>query len=307
MNLFLLLSALRPVALAVRRAAAADRHALRSRSSSAASMRSTMPATRMPASSWSATPSGVTLAPEGGAHQSIAHAADRHGAGRAGRLRAGLRRRAGRHHALGLRLHAARRRGRAVGADLAARRDRRLGLSAPVDAAGRAADAQDRRRRSRATSSTAPTGCGRPGRTPRSSSPITGAVAPRGDRGRRADGRGPPRRRPAGGHLGRPAQCRLDGGGAGARARPAARAQPHRAAARRPAARIAGWSPSSTATRRRWPGSGAVAGHRVRSLGVEHFGQTGTIADLYRALRHRRARRSLRRPRRSRPAGRSAT
>ena len=36
----------------------------------------------------------------------------------------------------------------------------------------------DRRRTSSATSSTAPTGCGRPGRTPRSSSPITGAVAP---------------------------------------------------------------------------------------------------------------------------------
>lgn len=27
---------------------------------------------------------------------------------------------------------------------------------------------------------------------------------------------------------------------------------------------------------------GAVAGHRARALGVEHFGQTGTIADLYR-------------------------
>ncbi len=27
---------------------------------------------------------------------------------------------------------------------------------------------------------------------------------------------------------------------------------------------------------------GAVSGHRVRPLGVEHFGQTGTIADLYR-------------------------
>jgi pyruvate dehydrogenase E1 component len=27
---------------------------------------------------------------------------------------------------------------------------------------------------------------------------------------------------------------------------------------------------------------GAVAGHRVRPLGVEHFGQTGTIAELYR-------------------------
>jgi pyruvate dehydrogenase E1 component len=27
---------------------------------------------------------------------------------------------------------------------------------------------------------------------------------------------------------------------------------------------------------------GAVKGHRTRSLGVEHFGQTGTIADLHR-------------------------
>jgi pyruvate dehydrogenase E1 component len=27
---------------------------------------------------------------------------------------------------------------------------------------------------------------------------------------------------------------------------------------------------------------GAVAGHRTVPLGVEHFGQTGTIADLYR-------------------------
>jgi pyruvate dehydrogenase E1 component len=27
---------------------------------------------------------------------------------------------------------------------------------------------------------------------------------------------------------------------------------------------------------------GAVNGHRTRSLGVEHFGQTGTIAEIYR-------------------------
>ncbi|MET0222045.1 MAG: hypothetical protein ABW213_15440, partial [Tardiphaga sp.] len=27
---------------------------------------------------------------------------------------------------------------------------------------------------------------------------------------------------------------------------------------------------------------GSVAGHRTRALGVEHFGRTGTIADLYR-------------------------
>ncbi len=27
---------------------------------------------------------------------------------------------------------------------------------------------------------------------------------------------------------------------------------------------------------------GGVCGHRVQALGVEHFGQTGTIAELYR-------------------------
>ena len=27
---------------------------------------------------------------------------------------------------------------------------------------------------------------------------------------------------------------------------------------------------------------GAVGGHRVRPLGIEHFGQTGSLADLYR-------------------------
>jgi pyruvate dehydrogenase E1 component len=27
---------------------------------------------------------------------------------------------------------------------------------------------------------------------------------------------------------------------------------------------------------------GSVCGHRVEALGVEHFGQTGTLADLYR-------------------------
>ena len=57
-------------------------------------------------------------------------AADRLGAGRAGRFRAGLCRRARGHHALGLRLHPKGQRRRAGRAQLAARRDRRLGLSA---------------------------------------------------------------------------------------------------------------------------------------------------------------------------------
>src|SRR5262245_50489868 len=41
------------------------------RSSAAASTRSIMPAIRTRVSSFVATPSGITLAPEGGAHQSI--------------------------------------------------------------------------------------------------------------------------------------------------------------------------------------------------------------------------------------------
>ncbi len=67
-----------------------------------------------------ATPSGMALAPEGGAHQSIGTPLI--GMAQAGLhiLRAGLCRRARRHPALGLRAHPG--------------RGRRLGLSAPVDA-----------------------------------------------------------------------------------------------------------------------------------------------------------------------------
>ena len=52
-----------------------------------------------------ATPSGITLAREGGAHQSIGEPLIGHGAGRAGGVRAGFRRRARRDPALGLRLY----------------------------------------------------------------------------------------------------------------------------------------------------------------------------------------------------------
>ena len=67
------------------------------------------------------------------------HAADRHGAGRACVLRAGLCRRACSHHGMGLRLHPARR-GGGQGEALAPRREGRLGLPAPVDAAARSAE-----------------------------------------------------------------------------------------------------------------------------------------------------------------------
>ena len=123
----------RPVAFALRRAAAARSARSTTRSSTAALDALNYACYQDARFMLVATPSGVTLAPEGGAHQSIGTPLDRHGAGRACLLRAGLRRRARRDHALGVRLHAARRRGRAGRADVAARRDRRLGLSAPLD------------------------------------------------------------------------------------------------------------------------------------------------------------------------------
>ena len=99
-------------------------------------------------------------------------AADRDGAGRACRLRAGIRRRARGDPRLRLRLHPARRRGRGLRAQLAARRDRRLGLSAALDAADRADQARDDGRAARRRSSTAPIGCASPARTARWWSPI---------------------------------------------------------------------------------------------------------------------------------------
>ena len=201
-----------------------------------------------------ATPSGITLAPEGGAHQSIATPL-------IGLAQDGL---AAFEPAFVDELAAilafafdyiqTRRRGRSLRAQLAARRDRRLGLSAALDAADRADQARDdgraapgnRRRRLLA----APAGPELPGRRR-----LYGRGRARGDRRDRADGRGPPRRRPARGHLGRPAQCRLDRRPARARARPRARALAHRATARPTFRPIAGSSPCSTAIRRRSPGS----------------------------------------------------
>ena len=118
-----------------------------------------------------ATPSGITLAPEGGAHQSVSEPLIGLAQDGLATLRAGLCRRTRRHHALGLRLHAEKRR-RGVRAELAARRDRRLGLSAAVDAAGRADPARDDRRAAPGRSSMAPIGSASRGRTRRSSSPI---------------------------------------------------------------------------------------------------------------------------------------
>ena len=141
-----------------------------------------------------ATPSGITLAPEGGAHQSIATPLIGHGAGRACGVRAGLRRRARGDPRVRVRLHPARRRRRGLRAQLAARRDRRLGLSAAFDAPDRADQARDdagaapgdrRRRLLAAQARPELPGRGRLYRRGRA----------RGDPGGRPDGGGPPRRR----------------------------------------------------------------------------------------------------------------
>ena len=120
---------------------------------------------------------------------------------------------------------------------LAARRDRRLGLSAAVDAAGRAAAARDDRRaaarhhRRRLLAAPARPECAGGHRLYRRD-------RAGGDRGGRPDGGGPPRHRPARRHLGRPAQCRLDRGAARARTRARACALAYRAAAGRRAAAL---------------------------------------------------------------------
>ena len=77
--------------------------------------------------------------------------------------------------------------------------------------------------------------------------------------------------------------------------RPAGRASVGRAKARATSSgcwplprRTAGSSPCSTATPRRSPGSARCAASRTRALGVEHFGQTGTVADALSPSPHRR-------------------
>ena len=83
----------------------------------------------------------------------------------------------------------------------------------------------------------------------------TGAIAPEAIQAIGPDGGGSPRYRAACRHFRGPAQCRLDRGAARARTRAHPCALAYRAAARRGAARIAGSSPCSTGIRRRYPGS----------------------------------------------------
>ena len=209
-----------------------------------------------------ATPSGVTLAPEGGAHQSI-------GTPLIGMAQDGL---ASFEPAFVDELAAILRwafaymqrsgDGEIEGAETEGRwlRDETGGsvylrLSTRVDRAAAARDdggAVPRHRRRRLLAAPA-----RPERAGRRR--LCRRRRARGDRGGRAHGRGPPRRRASRRHLGRPAQRRLDGGAAGARARPRPRPQPRRAAARAIFRPTAASSPCSTAIRRRSPGSAPSA------------------------------------------------
>ena len=174
-----------------------------------------------------ATPSGITRCRRRRRTPVGRHPADRHGAGRAGGFRTGFRRRAVGDVALRLRLHAAQRRSRARCPLLAARCDRRLGLSAPLHpAAGATAPGDDpgivashRGRRLLAPGT---------GAQCRGHHRLSGRGGAGSDRRGRPAGRRPPRYRASGGHLRRPAQCRLDGGTAGPRKRPCARRQSHR-------------------------------------------------------------------------------
>ena len=228
-----------------------------------------------------ATPSGITLAGEGGAHQSISEPLIGMAQDGLAAFEPALCRRARRHHALGLRLHAEGQRRRAVGTQLAARRDRRLGLSAAVDAAGRADQARDDAGTCASRSSTAPIGCASRGRTAQVVVAYTGAIAPEAIE---AVGLMAEDRRDVG-LLAVTSADRLNAGWTAAqRARERglvhARSHIERLLADVPPhcgiVTVLDGHPATLA----W--LGAVAGHRTRSLGVEHFGQTGSLAELYR-------------------------
>ena len=153
-----------------------------------------------------ATPSGITLAPEGGAHQSIATPLIGMSQDGLRLIRAGLCGRAGRDHAFRLRIRPARRLRRTGRAHLAARRDRRLDLHAAVDAGNRTAQPQD-------DAGTRPGHCRwrllatRTGPECAGDRRLYRGDRAGGDRGGGADGGGSPRCRPARRHLSRPAQC----------------------------------------------------------------------------------------------------
>ena len=181
-----------------------------------------------------ATPSGITLAPEGGAHQSIAQPL-------IGMAQDGLAAFEPAYVdelavilAWALGIHSKGRRSRCRerhGAQLVARRHRRIGLFAAIDAADRAGRAHDDRGSSRCHRRRclldASAGTELPGGRRLCWRDRAGS-----DRGGRFAGRRPARYRPARGHLGGPAQCRMERRATRARTRACACALAYRAAAR---------------------------------------------------------------------------
>ena len=156
-------------------------------------------------------------------------------------------------------------RGRANRSISGCRPDRSSSPSATIDAGPRRGD-----RRRRLLAARAGAGC-------RAGDRLLRRGRARGARRVRGDPRGRARRRAARGHLARPAAPRLARG----RWRAATSASP--SGCWRGCARVPRSSPSPTATRRRCRGSAASRGNAVVPLGVDHFGQSGDIPDLYRA------------------------
>ena len=226
------------------------------------------------------TPSGVSLAGEGGAHQSI-------GAPLIGMAQDGL---AAFEPAFADEL--------AMIIDWAFDYMQRDGEARADLAAGRAtcpaarsicgsrpAASSSRRARwtphSPTASSAAATGCGRRRRNARSRSSIRACSPSEAIEAAGAHWRRPPQRRRARRHLRRPAQRRL----ARRPARPRARATPaatcHIEALLADLPRHAGLVTVIDGHPATLGWLGGVRGHRTITLGVEHFGQTGTVTDLY--------------------------
>ena len=138
----------------------------------------------------------------------------------------------------------------------------------------------------RPTSWPAATGTCRPAPAAEVAIVAMGAVTPEAIAAHESDARGPPRRRPAGRDLARPPARRLAG-------RQRSAAAP-RAVDRAPPTSSACWrrcraTPRLVTVLDGHPAAlswlGAVRGQRVVPLGVEAFGQSGDIPDLYRAYK----------------------
>ncbi len=216
-----------------------------------------------------ATPSGITLGPEGGAHQSINPPLIALG-------QPGLR-----HYEP------------AYADELAAMMEEAFrliddpaGESRPICAC----------RPARSPRSSAPTTAGRPARWPAATGCASrapnaeaaivamGAVMPEALAAWEELSARPPRPRPARRHLARPAPPRLDrraGRRAGAGKREPSHVEQLLSAWRRAPA----WSRCAMPRPASLSWLGGVLGQRVAPLGVERFGQTGNLADLYAAYR----------------------